>query len=326
MDLDLEPNLFRKIRITQLEPELQKEILEFAGLIGHETTVKTSGRLEFLYKFYQAEKAKEKRSRRMLRKAERLILKLESLRHETQRRDLGKQEKDRGREIWRGPSTAAALPIAVSKRMRMIFQSIGIEDERFMAAAIELLGEQKIETRVELVCATTLGGDLVKKAFSALPERLLVPDDDQFLSELSAAETKKEIMDAWAKERGIPISEAPYNTTPALLFEKYHELQQMLELQTAQPAAREESEEKAKYRPKPMHPDDLVTVLVKGFGFMISRERKERVLTHPDGRVLSVEKAHTGQMDLNRGTVRAFIRDAGLEPDEFETERRRLGL
>ena len=53
----------------------------------------------------------------------------------------------------------------VSKKMRELFESVGISDERDMQQAIGFLGERKIEERITMARKTTLGEDLLKKVF-----------------------------------------------------------------------------------------------------------------------------------------------------------------
>lgn len=324
MEFEPKASLIRKVRLGQLEPELQKELLEFASEIGYESTVKTSGRLDFLWKFYQAEKVKERRSKKMLKKAENLILRLESLRHEAQSRELERQEREKGKERWRVPSAAVAVPITVSERMRKIFESIGIEDEKTMAAAIELLGEPRVETRVELIHASEVGGELAKKVFSSVPERLLVADDDQFLADLSAAESKKEIIDSWGRERGLPLSEAAYQKEPSLLFEEYHEIARLLELKTPE-SLPTPAEEGPKYRGKPMEPDDFgKVVMALGFSF-VRKARHGDMLRDDRGNIIMIGKPHQGGL-LGAFAIKKKLEEAGVDLKEFEEKRMEMRL
>ncbi|HIE55772.1 MAG TPA: hypothetical protein EYP90_11435, partial [Chromatiaceae bacterium] len=73
----------RRIRLRELKPELREEVLVLAREMHYERTVKASSSLSFLFRLYQEEKAKKRRSRKLLKKAEHLILKVAGLHHDS---------------------------------------------------------------------------------------------------------------------------------------------------------------------------------------------------------------------------------------------------
>jgi predicted RNA binding protein YcfA (HicA-like mRNA interferase family) len=317
MDLAGSATLLRKIRISQLEPGLRDEVLEFAGEMGYEGTLNASSRLHILLEIYNAEKAKEKKSKRMLRKAENLIMKLAGLHYATtvmegRRPEARKKERPFGK-------VPEAMELFISTRMRALFGSIGISDERVMAQALGLLGEKKIEERATLILASNIGQELSKKLFSMRPVMLLEPDDGKFLGTLADLETKKDIVDTWARTREISM---PYGNSPQILLMDYPQLTQALGLLGGR---KEEvsgppigKKEELKYRPVPMKFRDMLKVLEE-YGFHVKSLKNEAVLVHESGRILTVSNPHAGE--YTPATVRAIIHDLGVTPNGFETVR-----
>jgi hypothetical protein len=321
MELEAGAEVLRRMRVRQLEPELMKEVLEFAGETGYEGTLKASSRLNILLDIYNAEKAKEKRSRKMLKKAEKLIMKLASLTYTAEVAERRRREEKSGER--RQFPRAAQMEITLSERIRKLFGSVGIKDENAMARAVELHGDKGVEDRVELLLASTLGQPLVQTLFGMKPAMFLEPDD-RFVASLSDMETKKEIVDRWADARGTAPGRRPYDSLPEILFEDYPRLNQILGL-----ARKEESEPApamagegavAAYQPKPMRTRDMLAVLAAA-GYIRARKTGEITLTRADGRTLTISDPHDGE--YSKATVRRIIRDAGMTPGEFEAARQR---
>ncbi len=322
MDLERRAVLLRRIRVSQLEPELRREVLEFAGEMGYEGTVNASSRLHILLDIYNAEKAREKKSKRVLRKAERLIMKLAGLHYATAVMEARGPQVQKKKEQPFGRATEA-MELLISPRMTALFESIGIHNEKVMAQAIGLLGEKKIEERVTLILASNISQELAKKLFQRQPGMLLEPDDANFLKTLVDLETKKDIVDTWAKARE---TRAPYGNAPQILLIDYSELGQALGL------LRERKEEMAgpstgkkeeiKYRPVPMRFRDMLKVL-KEFGYRVKSTKNETILERADGRILVMSGEHTGEISV--AVVRAVIREIGATPEKFEEVRRRVG-
>ncbi len=322
MNLDSEGPLLKKMKINKIETDLHKEILEFVEEFGQERTVRSSSSLHFLYKIYQAEKIKEKRSKKRLKKAEELIMKLTSLHYEAQQREMERKKRENRESPFKW--TGSAIP--VSKRMKELFESIGITDEKAMEQIVELLGEKKVGERIDLVHASNLGEGLVKKLFRMKPEMLLAVKDDEFISMVETLERKKELIDIWGSARELIPSDTAYIRIPEILFEEYHEISRILELK---PIEREEptevEEKRQKVRVTPIHPDDFVKVL-RRMGFEMKGTNPHRVFAHPDGRTALVQYAHKGLDMFGPGLIRMKLKDIGMPIEEFERVRKELGL
>ncbi|MFN7991056.1 MAG: hypothetical protein U0R44_02755 [Candidatus Micrarchaeia archaeon] len=225
VSLDIEtigPEL-RRIKIGQLSPDLLEGVLELAQEHGYEITLTSLSDLHFLFRIYQAEKVKEKKSLKKLRKAEDLILRLAgmySLHHDAERRREERQKEDAERPRIRQFDIDEGMRIG--KRMRELFESVGIADEKDMQQAVGLLGESKIEERVAIAKKTMLGDMLIRKVFSEHPETIMITRDENFLDELNAMEAKKGIIDAWsgAKNQAPPMW-ADYNESPSVLLVQF---------------------------------------------------------------------------------------------------------
>jgi hypothetical protein len=319
---DVGANL-KKIRLEMLEPDLQREITELAAEMGYEATIASSSSLHFLYKIYQTEKARGERSAKALKKAEDMILRLSSLHHAITQREEQRRKEGRKMKI---PLTLIEGGLSVSKKTRELLNSIGIEDENAIIKAEELFGEKKIEERVGLVQSTTLGKELVKKAFAAYPETILIPNEDDFISELDAMENKKAILDGWAKsgERPLPAW-ADYNQTPGILIDTYEDITRQLEIPMPAAAPLKIGKE-ITYRGRPMDPDDFMKV-VKAMGFVEVREANHgTLLRDAKSNIMCVQKAHRKQMELNPSTIKKKLQESSVDLDEFERTRRELRL
>jgi hypothetical protein len=222
-ELDIENigPMLKRVKIAQLEPELLQGVLELAQEHGYEVTVTSLSDLHFLFRIYQAEKAKEERSLQ-LKKAEDLILRLAglySLHHEAERRQA-KERADSDAEHRRKPRTGLAEEdITVGKRMRGLFAGIGIREEGDVQRAIAMLGEAKAEERVGIILKSSLGDELVKAFFAENPDTVWLMPDERFLDELNAMEAKKGIIDAWSGSRNEPPPLwADYRKSPSVLL------------------------------------------------------------------------------------------------------------
>jgi hypothetical protein len=319
---DMAANL-KKIRLDMLEPELQREITELAAEMGYETAVASSSNLHFLYRMYRAEKAKGERSAQALKKAEDMILRLSSLHHAITRREEQRRKNEVRRKI---PLTLIEGGLSVGKKTRELLNSIGIDDESVIIKAEGLFGEKKIGERVELVLSTTLGEELVKKVFAAYPETMLMPNDDDFISELDAMESKKAILDGWARSREMPLPVwADYSLTPGILIDTYEDITRQLEI-TVPAAAPGKIGKEITYRGKPMDPDDFMKV-VRSMGFEEVRQANHGTLLKDGiGNIMCVQKAHRKQMELNPSTIKKKLQESGVDLDEFERKRRELRL
>jgi len=315
--------ILKKIRVSMLEPQLQREITELVAEMGYETTITASSNLHFLFKIYQAEKAKEKRSVKALKKAEDMILRLSSLHYSITQREEQRRKEERKKRI---PLTLIEGGLSVSKRTRELLKSIGIEDEDVIIKAEGLFGEKKVGERVDLVLSTTLGGELVKNIFAQYPETILIPREDDFISELDAMENKKSVLDGWANSGDAPLpSWADYNQTPGILIDTYEDITRQLKIPI--PArAPEKIEKEIIYHGKPMHPDDFMKV-VRAMGFAELRDATHGTLLRDgSGNIMCVAKAHRKQMELNASTIKKKLRESGVDLGEFEKKRRELRL
>ncbi len=320
MEIEKSGGFLKKIRVGQLEPILQREVMELASEMGYESTVTASSNLHFLYRLCTAEETKEKRSREQLKKAEKLILKLASLHHEAQKRER-KAKKEPAKKI---PLTVVEAGIKVSEKTRKLLNSIGIRDEKTMAEIEGVLGADKIGERVEIILASTLE-EAVEKFFAAHPDRVAIPDDERFVLEIEKIETKKQIIDNWRKKEGrIPI-EADYLITPGILLGEYHTIARLLNVEMPEEVDIQESEKRSKYRGRPMHPDDFRKV-VEALGFSFVRPTTEGVMMRRGDVIMGIQKAHAGQMELSRRTIKRKIMEARISPDEFERARGELKL
>jgi len=324
IDIDAGGPLLRKLKLGRLDPALQNEIVDFADEMGYERTITSEDSLHFIFRIYQAEKAKEKRSRRMLKKAEDLIMKLASLQYETRQREIrsgAKEEKKAPLSRW------SEAPITIGKRLTALFESIGITQQATMELIVGIIGERKAVERVELILASNIGQPLAKKLFGARPEALFEPRDEIFLSMISDIETKKEIMDRWSTARDIPEEKRMYNRNPPLLFESHAEISRILGLEKQEASVTEDrapqplKEERAKYRPIPMRNTDLWRVLEE-FGYELKRHRNEMVFANAEGRTLTIGAPHNRMYDPI--VIRHIITDMGTTPEKFEAVRQRV--
>jgi len=329
MDTSESASFLRKMKLGELVPDLRQQVIELASQMNYETTLKASRSLYFLFELYQAEKAKEEKSQDQLKKAEDLIIRLETLQHSVMARSARKgkeKEKERGPQFRK-----IEVEIAISDKTRKLFSSIGINDETVMAKTIEAMGERKTEERIELVHATNLGDELTRRFFPSYPELLAEPNDEQFVNELEILEMKKAVVDCWVLANGRPPPQnADYGNNPGLLLESFHEIARQLgaEIPEAVKRSLEEVEKKVvKYRGKPMHPDDFIK-MAQAFGFSIVRKSKHGVLMKNEqtGKMTCVAIAHRKQQLLNPGHVGKNLADMGIDRDDFEEKRRELGL
>ena len=315
MDLESQRNLLKKIKIGSLEPALQEEVFQLAREMEYESAIKSSSNLHFLFKIYQAEKVKRRRSEKLLKKAENLILRLATLHQGLIEREV-KEKKEKK------PRLPAGVQITISQRMRTLFHSIGIDDEKVMVQAIELLGDKKIESRIDLIHASRLGDELVKKLFGMFPDMLLLPDDDAFIVELETLENKRDMLDSWSRTEGPLPKAADYRETPDILLDDYQDIVRILRTRIPKPS----EETLPEYRGKPMHPEDFEKVIMAlGFSF-VRRAKHGNMYRNEQGVMMAVQIAHKKQMMLNAGTIKKKLQESGISLNEFEKARRGLKL
>jgi predicted RNA binding protein YcfA (HicA-like mRNA interferase family) len=331
MEIDDNASALKKIRFGMLEPELQKEVLELAGEMGYEVTLSASSNLHFLLRIYEAEKVKEKRGRQALKRAEEMILRLSSLHHASTQGDIQRSGGSGARRA-RIPLTAIEGGLSVSSRIRRLFESIGITDDKTMEQAVGLLGERKIEERVEYVHRTSLGDDVVKKVFGAHPQVILIPRDEDFLKALTEMEKKKQTIDGWAAAAGkAPPPWADYRQTPGVLLAPYQDILRQLSVKEAaapkSQAPPGAEGKRIKFTDKPMRPSDFIKVMEE-LGFSYVREATHGPLYKNEntGDTVVVARGHKSQKELNESTIKRMLAEAHVELDQFELKRRMLKL
>lgn len=322
--MGLDRSLLKRMKMRQLEPELIREVVAFARESGYETAISSGSSLGFLLRIYQSEKVKEERGEKALRKAADLIMRLSFLQQEIMRREHARRKEERKKRI---PHMESELELPLGRKTREMLSSIGIDDEKFAQRAVSTIGEEELAERVELVHLTTLGGELTKKVFGEFPETLLIMPIQEFVSELDAMESKKEVIDSWAKaNERIPGHWANYNSTPGILLDSYEDIERLLKLQLPESPPKSGKREEIKYRGKPMDPEDFIRV-VGSLGFSPMRQTKHGTLMKSEGGgIMCVQKGHRKQEELNPSTIKKKLTEAGVDLDEFERKRRELNL
>ncbi len=225
--LDIEtigPRL-KRIKVSQLAPDLLTSVMELAEEHGYEVTITASSDLHFLFKIYQAEKVKQKRDLKKLKKAENLILRLAglySLHHESEKAQERSRREEKKPSFGRAPIEEE---MRISRKMLELFASIGVTDEKEVQETIGFLGEAKATERVLAARGSGVGEDIVKAVFSENPETLRIPKDRDFDSRVKAIGHKKGIIDAWKEETDSePPVWADYQQSPGALLVDYGEL------------------------------------------------------------------------------------------------------
>ncbi len=307
----------KKLTFRQLVPELRQEVLELAAEMGYEETVTSRSSLEFLFRIYKAEEVKKRRSREQLKKAERLILKLNSFQHAIQKREERRREKRKRPKL-----RLVEGGVMASEKTRELLARIGITDEESIEQAEALFGEEKIESRVELALSIDVDHNVIKKLFGAYPGVFLLPREDDFISELDAIENKRQLIHEWSVTNGsAPPSWADYNETPGILIDSYQDISRLLELE--EPV--ESDIRELKYRGKPMKPQDFKKVML-AMDFEEVRESKHGTLLRRGDSIMCVQRAHKKQMMLNQSTIKKKLQENGVDLGEFEGKRTELGL
>ena len=320
MDLEGHESALRKIKLGQLEPGLQQEILQFASEMGYETTISSSTSVHFIYTLYESERAKERKDRKALRKAEDLIMRLSSLHLAVVEREQQRRQQERKIKI---PLTMIEGGLSIGKKTRELLGSIGIEDEKVIVQATALFGDAKLEERVDIVKTAAIGDELTKKLFKAHPETILIAKDDDFIAELEAIESKKLMLESWGetKANGLPVW-ADFNKLPGILLDSFEDITRQLGIKIDEPP---EEAKRPKYEGKPMDPEDFTKVIME-MGFEPKREAKHGVLMEREGTFLCVQRGHRKQEMLNTATIKKKLTEAGINLDEFEEIRRMLKL
>lgn len=321
MEIDGSESILKKLRLDQLEPSLRKEVLELALEMGQETTLVATSDLHFLFRVYQAEKAKDERSREMLRKAENLILKLSSLHH-----DIVRREEVRRRQEQRGTlGKIEEFGVPVGERAKALMESIGIKDQKVMEGAVALFGEEMIVNRVELVHSSKVEPELMKSIFSQYGSIFLIPKESDFAHEIEMIEFRKDTIDNWvAVNKKNPPLWADYKVTAGILLDDLHDISRQLSI-----AAQEEEKPAESIKPKsvripPMKKRDLHLTLGE-LGYNFKRKEKELIFERSDGFILTISDPHNGEYSPE--TIKKIINDMGIYPAEFEEARKRaLGV
>ncbi|MFH0737700.1 MAG: type II toxin-antitoxin system HicA family toxin [Candidatus Micrarchaeota archaeon] len=314
--------ILKRIRFGALGPSLQEEVLDLAGRLGYEATITASSSLYFLFKLYKAEGAKEKNDAKALKQAEDMILRLNSLHHAQIIRDQEqKRRSESGRfKVPRGLFEANA---PVSEKARKALGSVGITKDVWVQRAAEALGEERIVERAELARSTRLGEAVVKGVFGSFPEAFITTKDADFIDELSAMETKKDIIDsAGPKSANVWVD---YHATPGILLDDYHDIQRQLNIEIP-PEWRKKTENDQglpKYIPRTLKKREMQAVLGK-LGFALERKGKELVYKNQDGRVLVTSDLHGAAREYGKATVRSIIGDIGITPNRFEEARQKV--
>ena len=277
VSLDIEsigPQL-RKIRISQLDPALLDNVLELAADHGFEFTFASSGDLDFLFRIYQAEKVKNKRGNKELKRAENLILTLAGLYFGAEARAGG--ERTRSEEKRQKPRfDILESELSLSRRVKELFESIGISDEKDMKNAVGLLGEGKVEERIGQVRRCALGDSLARKVFAENPETLSIVRDDDFAEELSAMENKKSMIDSYAASgRGQVPLWADYNQSPNILLVEYKNIYRALGMEGVELDAGPEKEEHLRK-------------MLREFGLRLQQDGNRMLIRGADGKVLVI--------------------------------------
>jgi hypothetical protein len=315
------PDALRRIRLEDLDPQLQREIRDFADSMGHEMTVRERGDLRFILKLYQQEKRKGHADRRRLEEAENIIMKLSSFRSQTLRREAVRRKEEQSKRARFRVMDGA---LTYSKRAEELLNSIGITDRNVIQQAEELLGDSGIEERVDLVKSVDIPQDILLRLFSEFQQLILIPNDEDFVYELEAIETKRDIIDTWSGANMVPPPVwADYGRTPGILLDDYHDISRLLGLE--EPEVEEGPELMVEYRGKPMDPEDFMKVVL-AMGFSRIREAKHGTLIRRGDFVMCVQKAHRKQMQLNPSTQKKKLQESGVDLNEFERKRRELRL
>jgi hypothetical protein len=282
LDLENLGSQLRGIKLSQLDPELLDCVLELAAEHG-EITIAGSTNLHFLIQIYRAEYAREKRDIDRLNKAENLILRLAGL-HPLHHEEHREENQSRG---FAGRKALSNLMVengmAIGRKERELFESVGITDEKEMQKAISLIGEGKIAERVRLASSSRLGPGLAKLVFGENPSVLSVPKDEDFEVELRAMENKKGLIDKWVAVSGEPLPIwANYTESPNVLLVNYANLYRALVLGS-------KSVKAADFAAGPEN-DMHVVKLLREIGLSIEDRGGMLSIKCPDGRDLWVSQ------------------------------------
>jgi len=322
-ELETGRSFLKSIRMNNLEPGLQREVLALADELGYERTIKAESSLAFLFELYGTERVK--RDRAKLRRAESLILKLATLHHETVQRTIREEAKRKERlPFATAGGVVGRVALTVSERMRKLFHSLGIDDEKIMVRALENFGEKEVENRIELALASRLGEEVLKALFGAHPELILESD---FSFRIETIEQKKDILDSAKSTRPLP-QELDYGQRPDALLLDFADIARLLSLKGQEVEQPEMIEiPKVKYRSKPMHPLDFIKV-VREFGFELVREATHGWLYKNErtGAMMCIQKPHRSQFELNGSTIKKKLTEASIPLDKFEEIRQKLRL
>ncbi|HSB46621.1 MAG TPA: hypothetical protein VLD37_01305 [Candidatus Bilamarchaeum sp.] len=276
LDFEAAGPQLKRIKMSELDPELLDKVLELAWEHG-EISITSSTDLEFVYRIYKAEKAKDEKGRELLKKAEGLIVMLGALHHD---REMQERREQRTRDEKSKMPHRALMEdeINVGAKTRALFGSIGIEDEREMQLAIGLLGERKIEQRIALAKKSALGDKLLRSLFSENPELIRIARDDDFIQELSAIENKRDMIDRWKETNKLPLPVwADYNQSPSVLLVEYTNMYRALVI----------GMDEGRLDAGPRSAEQVVKML-REIGFTMQEKDGALIIKGPDGKAITI--------------------------------------
>jgi predicted RNA binding protein YcfA (HicA-like mRNA interferase family) len=308
---NLSPEIaLKKIKMRELEPELQEEIQNIAKTLNPEQAIKSTSSLHFLYELCQAEKEKHADSE-TLKKAEKLVYQLATLSHARIARHIQKKKKEKPKV-----SSEPQLMLVLSEKVVDAFLHLGIADEKFMREAVGLLGETEIIERSELVMASHLDEKTRKSLFGGNPRILLAASQALFITDIEIIEKKKDIFDTLISMQKLP-EQADYRKDAGALLLSARGIMWLLEL-PPQPALPEQSpEEKAGSLPT-MKRREFVKKM-KRLGFEKEREVRHGAFysNEATGKTIMIQNEH-GKGDIETGIIREKLREAGVSVTEFK--------
>ncbi len=318
MELDSEARLMCRIKIRELKPKLREEVQELAREMNYERTLKASSSLSFLFRLYEEEKAKKSRSRKLLKKAEKMILKLAGLHHDSQSGAAqGKKKAKRGPKRIPKP---AQFHMALSKKITDVFASIGITDRDKMLRIIGTIGERKVEERAELLLASDLGEETVKALLGKYDAMLIQPLDDIFVIDIEMFEKKKNLLEL-VFMKGMMTEPPDLTKDPELLLLNAKELSEILGLGEPKPTMQKDSGGLI-----PAMTTKAFIKVMEGLGC-----RKLKRATHGtfyeygdeegNQRMILIQNPHKGQDQMDKSVMREKLRELGITIEQFNASR-----
>lgn len=332
MDLEDVRTLLKKTRVRELDSTLRKEVFELALELGNETTITTKSNLHFVFELYQKERVKDKKSRKMLKKAERIIATLAALNHvHHQKKEQGTKEET---TIAMPRQFSGSMPdMRFSRRIVELFESVGITDRREMERIVSSIGEREVENRIEAIQISRIDREVVKALFGKHTELLCIPVETAFFETIESIEKKGEFIDAHRGSVVIP-ERIDYKKFPDVLLRDMGELVRDLNMDTTNKVTvteatveRAEEQKRPKYVARTMRTSEMITVLA-ALGYELDRSKNELVYTlradrRREGMSIVLTTSNPGDGgEYEKGVVRMIIRDIGIATSEFERVRR----